>query len=192
MEKKNDKITNLLHNEASFEKMFHNHYPELFRFARNILYDEDEAKDVVQETFLDLWRQKKDIEIKTSLRSYLFAFVKNRALNRIQHLNVVDKHQDQLKEAYLSAYNLEDIDDEKLKSDVNKMLSSLPEQMRRVVECHSLYGWTYEEVAEELGIGVNTVKTHMRRAFKKLRVDFASEADYKHLLMIFLLIDFLY
>ncbi len=183
-------LIRLLHNEAYFEQMYHDYYSELIRFAKNILFDDSEAKDVVQETFLDLWRQKKDIVIKCSLRTYLFACVKNRALNRIQHLNVIDKHQSQLKEAYLTAYNLEDIDDEEMKQDVHAILNTLPNQMKLVVEYHCLYGWTYKDIAEEMGIGVNTVKTHMSRAFKKLRIELTKTGRYnKDLVTILLLID---
>lgn len=178
------------HQKDFFEEMYKDHYSALLNFAKNLLFDSDEAKDVVQEAFLDLWRQGREIQVATTLRSYLFSCVKNRALTRIQHLNVIDKHKDQLKEAYLSAYNLDDFDDEEMIKEVRGMLDALPEQMRQVVAYHCLYGWSYKDIAEEMGIGVNTVKTHMKRAFQKFRMQY-NERNL-NVLMVFLIVDMLY
>lgn len=137
-------------------------------FAQNILFDEDEAKDVVQDAFLDVWKQEKDIIVESSIRALLFTYVKKRALNRLQHLNIVDKHELRVKEAYLAIYSSK-AKEKGMSKEMQNILDSFPKQMRKIVEYRYLYGWAYKDIADVMNIKVNTVKTQVSRALKKLR-----------------------
>lgn len=162
-------------NKEYFEKLYRDYYSSLVQFCEGILFDSEEAMDVVQEVFLDLWNKNKEIKIENTIKTYLYSCVKYKAFNRIKKLNIIDKHQEQLKEAYLHAYEYEALPDQELKKRIRKILNNCPPQMRKVLEYHSFYGWKYSEIAEELGISLNSVKTQVKRAYKRFRDEFSKD-----------------
>ena len=68
----------------AFEKLFREYFPPLMSFARKILVDEDDAREVVQNVFINLWEKRENIDLSISLKSYLFTSVHNRSLNVIR------------------------------------------------------------------------------------------------------------
>ncbi|MFV0289596.1 MAG: sigma-70 family RNA polymerase sigma factor [Mangrovibacterium sp.] len=183
---KQENIKILLHDKKSYEKLFAEYHSDMLAFAQNILFSEDEAKDVVQDVFLDLWKQEKDIEIETTMKTMLFTYVKKRAFNRIQHLNIVDKHELQLKEAYLAAYTKK-TNDRTISPEIQKILDGFPQQMRKIVEYRYLCGWSCQDIAEVMNIKVNTVKTQVARALKKFRMATTQVRGYNLPCLIFIL-----
>lgn len=167
-EKRNDTI--LYREESFFEELFHKHYAELVLFAQNILFDKDEAKDAVQDAFVDLWNQEEDIAIETSIRALLFTCVKNRAFNRIQHLHIIDKHELQVKEAMLAVHQHR-AKEQVISPEMQAILDSFPQQMRQIVEYRYFCNWSYQDIAEKMNIKVATVKTQLYRALKRLRAE---------------------
>lgn len=167
----------LPHNKFFFEQIFQQYHSELLLFAQNILFDKDEAEDVVQDAFVDIWKQKKDIIVKTSIRTLLYTYVKKRALNRIQHLNIIDKHELQVKEAYLAVQSLK-IKEKSISKEMQNILNNFPKQMRLIIEYRYFYDWSYKDIAEVLDIKVNTVKTHISRALKRLRTETKDAKSY--------------
>ena len=155
-------------NPEYFRELYNNYYSLLVRFARGILYDSEEAKDIVQEVFLDLWSNPVEIPEESTLKAFLFSCTRNKSYNRIKKLRIIDKHQDQVKEALLFSYSMEALPEENLKK-LEKILNELPDQMQNVVTLHAFKGLKYNEIAETLGVSVNTVKTHLKRAYQKFR-----------------------
>ncbi len=174
-------------NREFFENLYRDYYSSLVTFCEGILFDSEEAMDVVQEVFLELWKKNNQIEIENTIKTYLYSCVKYKAFDRIKKLNIIDRHQDQLKEAYLNTMDYEALPDEALKKRIRQVLNDCPPQMRKVLEYHSFYGWKYKEIAEELGISVNSVKTHMKRAYKRLREEF--KTDFSSSVMVWYLMD---
>ena len=66
---------------SSFEELFRNYFIPLMLFARKILVDEDDAREVVHQVFIALWEKREEIDLANSLKSYLFTSVHNRSLN---------------------------------------------------------------------------------------------------------------
>lgn len=174
-------------NKEYFEELYREYYSSLVRFCEGILFDSEEASDVVQEVFLEIWKKKKSVQIESTIKTYLYTCVKYRAFSRLRKLNIIDKHQDQVKEAYLYGLDQDSLPDEELKIRIRELVDSFPPQMKMVIECHSFYGWKYQEIADELGISINSVKTHVKRAYKRFREEFKSE--YLPLYMIWYIID---
>lgn len=170
-----------------FEKLYCDYYSSLVKFAEAILFDSEEAKDVVQEVFIDLWNKSHNIHIENTIKTYLYSCVKYKSYNRIKKLNIIDKHQEQMKEAYLFAQEYNSLPDEDLQNKIRETLNKFPKQMRKVLECHTLYGWKYQEIADEMGISINSVKTHVKRAYKKFRKEMTT--DFMPVVMIWYLVD---
>ncbi|RXQ93948.1 RNA polymerase sigma-70 factor [Ancylomarina salipaludis] len=166
---KNFKLQIIPKNKEFFEELYRDYYSSLVQFARGILFDEDEAQDIVQEVFLDLWNKHGRTYIETTIKTYLFSCVKYKSFNRLKKLNIIDKHHEQVKEACLFAYEYDAIPDRDLQNKIRETLDSFPSQMRKVLEYHTLCDWKYQEIADELEISINTVKTHVKRGYKRFR-----------------------
>ena len=138
-------------------------------FAEYFLLDRDEAEDIVQEVFIDLWNNAPTFPEVSNLKSYLFTQVRNRSLNRLKHLHVEDNYKQWLLEAQAYAEIPEvEIDQDMLKK-VYGVIEELPGQSKIIFKRCVLDGKKYKEVAEEMNISVNTVNTQMSRAYKFIR-----------------------
>lgn len=149
--------------------LFTEYFERMVLFAEYFLLDRGEAEDVVQETFMQLWRCPELPVIHTHFKAYLFAQVRNRCLNRIKHLHVEDAHKEWLMEAQIYAEIPEVELDEEVVQKIYAAIDELPEQARQIFKRCVIDGLKYKEVALEMGITVNTVNTQMKRAYKYLR-----------------------
>ncbi len=153
-----------------FRKLFEKLFPSLVVLAVRILNDEEKAKDVAQEAFIKLW-QKADEEFKdeNALKAYLYVLVKNACISVIR------------KESKVTQENIENhhqvssdkfILDEILREETYQMLSSaianLSPQAQNVVKL-ALKGLSNPEIADQLDVSLNTIKTVKKRAYKALR-----------------------
>ena len=125
---------NVIHRDPDyFRSLYEKYFLPLTEFAEAIVYDREEAKDIVQDVFFYLWDNAEKIRINKSIKHYLFSSVKHKALNRIRHYRIIDLHNDRIREAYLKAENENlQIYEDRIEK-VTKAIDSLPEQMRKVI-----------------------------------------------------------
>lgn len=152
-----------------YKYLFDEYFEKLVFFAEYFILERDESEDIVQDVFYELWERSSDIKILSNFKSYLFVQVKNKCLNRLKHLNVVDKHKQWLWEAQVYADIPEVEIDRELMQKVYSTIDELPDQSQMIFRDCVLNGKKYKEVAEDMGISVNTVNTQMKRAYKYLR-----------------------
>ena len=161
-------MANELLDNKTFEDLFELHFTKLMGFVFNYVRDEEVAKDIVHDAFLTLWSNRKRLNPTYPVKSYLFTLAQNCALNYLRHLRVVTGNEQAVIEL-LEAAN-EDLNDyEKRLVRLEEKLAQLPEKQREVLVKCVVEGKKYKEVAEELDITVNTVKTQMKIAYKILR-----------------------
>lgn len=161
-------MANELLDNKTFEDLFELHFTKLMGFVFNYVRDEEVAKDIVHDAFLTLWSNRKCLNPTYPMKSYLFTLAQNCTLNYLRHLRVVTGNEQAVVEL-LEAAN-EDLNDyEKRLVRLEEKLAQLPEKQREVLVKCVVEGKKYKEVAEELDITVNTVKTHITRALKFLR-----------------------
>ena len=161
-------MANELLDNKTFEDLFELHFTKLMGFVFNYVRDEEVAKDIVHDAFLTLWSNRKRLNPTYPVKSYLLTLAQNCALNYLRHLRVVTGNEQAVTEL-LEAAN-EDLNDyEKRLVRLEEKLAQLPEKQREVLVKCVVEGKKYKEVAEELDITVNTVKTHITRALKFLR-----------------------
>ncbi|MEN8229536.1 MAG: RNA polymerase sigma-70 factor [Bacteroidota bacterium] len=151
----------------SFEKLFREFFPPLMAFARKILVDEDDAREVVHKVFVALWEKREEIDLSTSLKSYLFTSVHNRSLNVIRDRKKFSSEEvpDMAGDWDVSAQ----IESMELEEKINEAIQSLPEKCRQIFELNRFDGLKYSEIAMQLGISVKTVENQMSKALKILR-----------------------
>lgn len=161
--------------EEAFAYVFKTFYSPLFNYAGRILRDEEQANDVVQDTFCRLYENRSNITIHISLKSYLYRSVYNNCIDLIRHKKVANAYVDakmldfyfsriiQLPEAELKML------DEDIGEAIREAIAHLPERCRQIFCLSKLEGLSNKQIAEQLGISVKTVETQMTTAFVRLR-----------------------
>lgn len=154
----------------AFERLFRRYYRSLCEYARSILGDSEMAEDVVQEVFIYFWNNRHVINIHLSVKSYLYTAVRHGALNVLKKQVIERKHCPQLTEFVEFLQTSEYSDEERVEIiRIRKVLTELPKQCLKVFLMSAVDGKKYQEIAEELDISVNTVKTHIRKAYRLIR-----------------------
>lgn len=157
---------------SEIEFLFREHYEQLHRYAFTIVKDTDEAKDIVQAIFLNIWEKKDALNITSSPKAYLFRSVYNESLNHLKKKEVLNRHHN------LSGALAPGEDEQKpfafedelfLKQKIENVMLELPPQCREVFIKSRAEQKKYSEIAEELGIAVKTVEAHMSKALKLIR-----------------------
>jgi RNA polymerase sigma-70 factor, ECF subfamily len=153
-----------------FETLFRSSFASLVKYARTLLKDQDTAEEIVQDLFFSLWQNKEKIKIESSLNGYLFRSVHNKCLHYIEHLKVVERHENEMSEQTTFAESPADILQYKeLQARIARTLEMLPERCGKIF-CMSRYeGLKYSEIAERLSVSVKTVEANMGRALKEFR-----------------------
>lgn len=179
-------INGLKHsNEEVYEQLFRCYYERLCNYANTILKDEDEAEEIVQSTFLALWEKRLEVDIHTSIKSYLYRVVHNTCLNRIKHQKVKQSHTEyyQHQEETLDCSASDQLVGKELQLQINKAIDMMPTQCRTVFELSRFENLTYAEIADQLQISIKTVEKHKMKALRILREQLK---DYLPLLFLFL------
>lgn len=157
--------------KAAFEELFRSYFTTLCSFAQKFVNDSDEAKDIVHQVFINLWQKRDEVNLETSLKSYLFQGVQNRSLNYIRdHKKLVlfdaPQNEGELAQYFDSRDHLESSEAE---NRINRALDELPDKCQEIFLMNRFDGLKYREIAEKLDISIKTVETQMSRALKMLK-----------------------
>ena len=173
--------------EVAFESVFKVYYSRLCSYANTMLNDSEEAEEMVQNTFIVLWENRANVDIHTSLKSYLYRAVHNNCLNRIKHMKVRQEHS-----AYVLHTQEEEVEStsnvvigNELQQQINVAIEQLPPQCKRVFTMSRYENLTYAEIAAQLEISVKAVDKQMVRALRILREQLK---DYLPLILLLLLL----
>ena len=154
--------------KSVFNQAFDTYFHPLCAFVLPYLNDHQLVQDLVVDCFVKLWEEHKTLDIKSSLQNYLVTVAKNSAISYLRkkqpEFTVLDKH----------LYSLADeehdpLGDVSLQNKLYQAIGKLPEQRRLILKMAAFEGKSYQQIADELTISVNTVKTQMSRAYKFLK-----------------------
>lgn len=161
--------------ERAFESLFRAYYEPLALFAFRFVRDKGVAEDIVQDVFGTLWETRGRVAIATSVRAYLYAAVRNRALNLRKHDAVVerwelDESRDDVRELHPSPAQPDQLLDQQLTAaSLDEAFEQLPERQRQVMRLRWVEEMSYAEIAEAVGISVKGVEKHLSRGLEALR-----------------------
>lgn len=157
-------------NSVVFRQVFMSHYEDLCRYACTILKNAEEAEDVVQSMFVKLWEKREELEVKHTIRSYLFKAVYHQCLNLLEHRTVKLKHQVHIAQDAHGETQLPETFQHELEENIIAAINSLPDQCRIIFMMSRYDELRYAEIASNLNISVNTVENQISKALKILRV----------------------
>ena len=162
---------------TAFNSLFQDYNQKLYYFALGYLKSEDDAEEVVQETFLKIWERRKDLDSSLSLHSYIFKI----AFNFIQKKIIRNLREDEVKHQFTDELVNFDFRTSQmvnyhfLLEHINDLLDKLPPRQKEIIELRKLEGYSLKEIASKLDISVKTVETHLRLALKFLKEKLQSE-----------------
>ncbi|MEZ4792771.1 MAG: RNA polymerase sigma-70 factor [Gelidibacter sp.] len=168
-------------NALAFRQFFDSHYRPLCFYLLNFTHDKDDAEDMAQMVFLDFWNKREQIEIHSSLKSYLFKMAYHEFLMVLRKKNIEASILEQLKYEALQSIEIPTEEELEHKSRrLHKIIEQLPDRCRAVLKL-KMEGLKYKDIADSLNLSIKTVESQMRIAFIKIR------DNYKDDLVLFLL-----
>lgn len=176
-------------NNQTFEMLFKSHFKGLCYFAIKYVKDMDVAKEIVQDAFITFWEKRDSIDMSKSPKSYLTTAIYNKSLNYLRdnkkfnndiltmegYIPLIENHQP-------NRIEINEISDA-----IKNALEELPEKCREVFMLSRYENLKYQQIADQLGISIKTVETHMSKALQHMRVRLAEFVT----ILIFIVLTFL-
>lgn len=170
--------------EAGLKILFDMFYRPLVMYAQQFILKKEDAEDLVQDVFIRFWETKSYLEVKSNIRSYIYKSVRNACLNYIKT---------NIKYKFGTLNELPEVSEQEMldESDWNTYIEEiygkidlLPARTQEIFKSIVIENKKYKEVAVQLNISVNTVKTLLSRALTLLRTDLSKGANLTLLLLI--------
>ena len=160
----------------SFRRVFDRYSKPLFRFSLQYLKSEEASEDLVQEVFLKIWNNRRELKTDTSFQSYLFTIALNAVRKHFNRLSSTHEMKHELLlELNTRGENLDDRNDyQELLYKLDELIGNMPEKRRLVFVKKKLEGKSLKDIAEELMIDPKTVEYHITEAMKFLKQEFTS------------------
>lgn len=159
--------------DSAFEIFFKENFSGLCAYCQfKFGFDIDLAKEAAHAGFIKLWESRHSLSPELSVKAYLYKIITNVCFDILRHEKVKQKHEKHVLENSSFKYNKNHFDQaefNELQNNVDKAVSELPEQMRKIFELSRYEGLKYSEISSKLSISVKTVETQMSRALVKLR-----------------------
>jgi RNA polymerase sigma-70 factor, ECF subfamily len=157
-------------NEGAFRQIFDTYYRPLTLFALKYVSDVEEAREIVQEFFIRLWFSHQHVEIRFSLKHYLYQGVRNACLNFIESKKVSEKRFSQYEPPVFSNDNaLEYMMVAEQEERLLRAIDGLPDKCRQIFAMSRHQNLSNNEIATRLQISVKTVEAQITIALKRLR-----------------------
>ena len=157
--------------ETAFDALFTAWYGKLQAYAFSVLQNEARAEEVVQTVFCRIWEKRRQWEVTTSLKAYLYGSVYHRCidgLRRDKHAQKYQRHVLQHSHAQAAPASGK-AELKELEVKLQYALSQLPDQCRAIFQLSRFGGFKYREIAEQLGLSIKTVEAQISKALKHLR-----------------------
>lgn len=156
--------------DKAWANLYEYYYAALCVYVNRILKGSESSEDLVQEVFIAIWKSDKKFDTLQELTRYLYRACYNNALLFVRNNQIHDTILNSI--GAEADFTADDIYALTVREEVVRQLyvhiEKLPSEQKKVI-LMSIEGYSWNEIAEKLGISVNTVKTHKNRVFKKLR-----------------------
>ena len=154
--------------QRKLERLFKQHYRQMYRLATILLHHDVESKDVVHDIFAHLLDEHIDL-LEETAESYLLTSVRNRCLNVIRSRQI----QERVERLYLLDYDTNIVPKERLEEELKVLYKGIdllePPICHDIIVQHFRDGLTFKKIACRMGVSETTIYKHLRRALSQLR-----------------------
>ncbi|NQX39183.1 RNA polymerase sigma-70 factor, ECF subfamily [Pedobacter steynii] len=155
-----------------FAFVYNRYKADLYLHALRIIKNQDDATDLVQEVFTNLWEKRKNFVLSTTIANYLYGAVRNRVFNFIEHRNITERYARSMQSFFEKGEFFTDnlIREKELAVIIEREINALPKKMREVFLMSRNTDLSHKEIGEILGISDTTVKKQIVNAVRLLRL----------------------
>ena len=169
----NDELSTLLNkgDHQAYEQLYQRYFRLLYIYAYKKLRDEEQAKDILQEFFAELWDKRKTTVFSTNISGYFFSAINNRIINYFSRESVKSKYIESFS-GFLTSENATTdhlVREKQLMELIEAEIQALPSKMRQVFEMSRKLHLSNKEIADQLDISERTVETQISNALFRLR-----------------------
>jgi RNA polymerase sigma-70 factor (ECF subfamily) len=151
---------------------------KLFRFARRILDDVQDAEDVVQEVMMNLWNKRFEIKNLINIEAYAMRSVKNMSLDKIKHYQVRQNKMAEIMYRSEGIYNEQPDETNELEVLIKRAIDNLPEKQKLVIHLRDIEGYHFDEMQEILNIDEIAIRVNLSRARKRVKEEILKTVSY--------------
>lgn len=165
-------VKGLINNDKkALDALYNFYYPRLYSFAKGFLKVEDDINDILQEVFIKIWENRKNIKNVETFNAYIFTITKNSVISYFREKTKLSSFESRMREmATTEGFLLNpSVEYEDIKEKVEKLIDLLPEKRKQIFKLSRENGLSHREIATELGISVKTVEDHIMHAIRFLR-----------------------
>lgn len=156
----------------AFEEIFRRYYSPLCLYAAGITGSVESAEEIVEELFYVLWKNREQLQVFQSVKSYLYRSVRNEAVQYCEHREVRERHRMAVQASYESGYASDaqhEMEYKELRALIERTFEKLPPRRRQIFKMHRVDGMKYAEIASSLSLSVKTVEAEMTKVLRTLR-----------------------
>ncbi len=156
----------------AFDTIYFVYNPRLQKFVYSLVKIEADAEEIVQSVFVKTWENREKLKSFASFESYLFTIAYNSTISLLRkrtkearYIEYVKSVQIEMDDAGLD----ENFDWEEFDDRLNLLIERMPARQKEVFKLKHIQGCSYKEIADKLGISVNTIENHIVKAHKFLK-----------------------
>lgn len=158
--------------KRALTELYDSYWKLLFISAHNILKDKELCEEIIQDIFIELWNNREKLQIKISIKSYLYACVRYKVFaefrkNKVTNVELFEDLNQRFQYATPETKMLHD----ELVEQINLIVKTLPKKCQEVYVLSRNKQLSHKEIAEKLGISTKTVENHITLALKVLRAN---------------------
>jgi RNA polymerase sigma-70 factor, ECF subfamily len=157
---------------SALQQLFNLYSDRLFYHALKFVNKPEIAEEIVQDVFIAIWEARNELIIQSSLESYLFISIKNRSISYLRKKIKSIETEEISQSEDIPDNTIQDthIEYNELKTELKRAIESLPERCKIIFYLSRNSGLTYKQIASELGISPESVKTQIAIALNRLKI----------------------
>lgn len=156
-------------NKLAFDSLFFKYYKPLYRFAFNICNSKNIADESVQNTFVKLWKNYKNLKSDDEIAKLLFTYTRNEVIDEIRKLKTRKKYEESVSSETLVTEDQALNEKQKVKAIIESAIDQLPKKAKEIFRLTKQEGLSIKETAQYLKISTKTVENQLTIAYKKMR-----------------------
>ncbi|GAA4304840.1 RNA polymerase sigma-70 factor [Aestuariibaculum suncheonense] len=156
--------------KKALTELYDSYWKPLFISSYNLLKDKELCEEIIQDVFIDVWNYRENLQIKISLKSYLYACVRYKVFSefrkhKIQQVELFEGLNDRFQYATPETKLMH----EELVTQIEAIVNTLPARCQEVYILSRNQQLSHKEIAEKLGISTKTVENHITLALRTIR-----------------------
>ncbi|MGB5500160.1 MAG: sigma-70 family RNA polymerase sigma factor [Maribacter sp.] len=160
-------------NEKAISLLYEHYGDTLYGVAKKVVRDEELAQDVLQESFVKIWKKSDSYDAsKAKLFTWLFRITRNTAIDKLRSVNTKSDKEIQMDVSDVYNLGVESIKPELI--DVRENLDKIENKYQIVLEALFFHGMTQQEASDELDIPLGTIKSRLKIGLRELRKIYGS------------------